>query len=668
MAIFSAKNLHLSFGDVALLSSAEFNIQEYDRIGLIGRNGSGKSSLLKIIARTIKADDGDTQYQNGLRTAYVAQENQFTDDDTVFSAIAHYIPDYQQLQKYYTLIEHDAHNSELHVLQNELDALSIWDLPRRIEEIITLIGLSAESSIKHLSGGEKKRISIAVALVQQPDILLLDEPTNHLDMQGIEWLEQTLKNFKGAIVLISHDRYFLDQVCIRIIELDRAKLNTFEGNFAYYQDKKAEMLHNESVENAKFDKLLSQEEIWIRKGVEARRTRSVARIERLKDMRETYVNRREYQGNIRLEVSKAEMSGKMVAELMHVHKYLGDKTILQDVSLNIMRGDKIGIIGNNGIGKSTLVKVLLGELPIDGGKIKLGANLQIAYFDQMREQLDMNQTLAHTISPGSEWIEINGRKKHVAAYLNDFLFSPKRAESPVISLSGGERNRLLLARIFAKPSNILVLDEPTNDLDIQTLELLEEKLSDYKGTVLLISHDRYFLDNIVDFIIAPTLLTMETVAALPTSQAQVKALGQWKMYVGGYQDWLRQINWSKTKGNDSNANTNTNNTVDIKTKSQSQSQQKPQSKTLSSFNNIADKNVNMSAKFKLTYNEKRELDALPEKIAMLEQEQESITKILEGLYSTDVTEANIKAARYGKLEEELLHALERWTYLESKVK
>jgi ABC transport system ATP-binding/permease protein len=649
MAIFSAKNLHLAFGDVALLSSAEFNIQEYDRIGLIGRNGTGKSSLLKIVACTIKADDGEIQYQNGLRTAYVAQENQFIDEDTVFSAIANYIPDHQQLQKYYDLIEHDAHNPDLHVLQNHLDALSIWDLPRRIEEIIALIGLNSTDHVKHLSGGEKKRISIATALVQQPDILLLDEPTNHLDMEGIEWLEQTLKSFKGAIVLISHDRYFLDQVCQRIIELDRAKLNTFEGNFAYYQEKKAEMLHNESVENAKFDKLLSQEEVWIRKGVEARRTRSVARIERLKDMRETYVNRREYQGNIRLEVSKADMSGKMVAELMHVHKSLGDKKILQDISLNIMR-DKIGIIGNNGIGKSTLVKVLLGELPIDSGKIKLGANLQIAYFDQMREQLDMRQTLAHTISPGSEWIEINGRKKHVAAYLNDFLFSPKRAESPVMSLSGGERNRLLLARIFAKPSNILVLDEPTNDLDIQTLELLEEKLSDYKGTVLLISHDRYFLDNIVDFIIAPTSVTHKD------------QKGGWKMYIGGYQDWLRQINWSPTKEESIKVNN--------KPTQQISKNKAPKENAVNTVNVNTSVNNNTTTKnnAKLSYNEKRELEGLPEKIAIIEQEQQHIHTILEGLYSTNVNEANAQAARYGKLEEDLLHALERWTHLENKAK
>ncbi|MFM2344430.1 MAG: hypothetical protein RLZZ210_1041 [Pseudomonadota bacterium] len=640
MAVFSAQDLSLAFGDVALLDMAEFNIQANDRIGLIGRNGTGKSSLLKIVAGVIKPDDGDVKRQNGLTTAYVSQENQFTDENTVFEAIANNIENYQLLQQYYELAEHDSDNPKLVTIQNTLDALKIWELPTKITNIAEQIGLNADIVVKNLSGGEKKRISIATALVQQPDVLLLDEPTNHLDMQGIAWLEQTLQAFKGAIVLISHDRYFLDKVCNRIIELDRAKLTTFEGNFAYYQEKKAELLHNESVENAKFDKLMSQEEVWIRKGVEARRTRSVARIARLEGMRDTYENRREYQGNIKLEVSQGDKSGKIVAELNHVNKHFGDRKIIHDLNMTIMRGDKIGIIGNNGIGKSTLVKMLLGDMKPDEGKVKLGTNIQVAYFDQMREQLDISKTLSHTISPGSDWIDINGRKKHVLSYLNDFLFSPKRAESPVSSLSGGERNRLLLARIFASPSNVLVLDEPTNDLDIQTLELLEDKLIDYEGTVLLISHDRYFLDNIVDFIIAPT-----------------DKEGDWKMYIGGYDDWIRQTNYLANTKNMQNTHNS-----QQPTKSNLKENIKD---TNSSNSNDIKKN---SYENRLSYNEKRELEQLPKKLESLEKEQEQISQILEKLYETDMNEANLKANRYAQIEEELMHLLERWSILEEKSK
>ncbi len=632
MAIFSAQDLSLAFGDVALLDKAEFNIHANDRIGLIGRNGTGKSSLLKITADVIKPDDGDIKRQNGLTTAYVAQENQFTDGDTVFSAIADNIDNYKLLKKYYELAEHDTHNQELVHIQNTLDLLKIWELPNKINNIAEKIGLNSNTIVKNLSGGEKKRISIATALIQNPDVLLLDEPTNHLDMHGIAWLEETLQNFKGAIVLISHDRYFLDKVCNRVIELDRAKLTTFEGNFEYYQEKKAELLHNENVENAKFDKFLSQEEIWIRKGVEARRTRSVSRITRLKEMRETYSSRRSYQGNIKLEVSQGDKSGKIVAELSHVNKSFADRKIIDDLNVTLVRGDKIGIIGNNGIGKSTLVKILLGDLAPDSGKVKLGTNLHIAYFDQMREQLDPSKTLSHTISPGSDWIEINGRKKHVISYLNDFLFSPKRAESPVSSLSGGERNRLLLARIFAKPSNILVLDEPTNDLDIQTLELLEEKLIDYEGAVLLISHDRYFLDNIVDFIIAPTEKT-----------------GDWKMYIGGYEDWLRQSNYMQNIQNEVKKNAVAN-----------------KINTSNNQNNEANSTKKSSYENRLSYNEKRELEQLPQKVKDLEIEQKHITQTLEALYETDVSGANAQAGRYAQIEEELMKLLDRWSVLEQK--
>jgi len=624
MAIFSAQDLSLSFGDVALLNMTNFSIEQNDRVGLIGRNGTGKSSLLKIISGIIIPDNGDVKKKNGIKVAYVQQESVFGSSKTIFQAIAYGIPSYQHLLDYQHLLETDHDSPKIMEIQTILDNEKIWDLPHKINNIAQIIGLNPENSVQGLSGGEKKRISIASSLVQNPDILLLDEPTNHLDINGIAWLEETLTSFKGAIVLISHDRYFLDKVCTKIIELDRSKLTTFEGNFAYYQEKKQELLHNESVENAKFDKLMSQEEVWIRKGVEARRTKSVARINRLKEMRSDFSQRRNIQGNIKLEVSQGEKSGKIVAELNEVNKSFGNRHLVKDLSINIMRGDRVGIIGNNGIGKSTLVKILLGVLAPDSGRIKLGTNLQIAYFDQMREQLDASKTLAHTISPGSEWIEINGRRKHVISYLNDFLFSPQRAESPVSSLSGGERNRLLLARIFARPSNILVLDEPTNDLDIQTLELLEEKIDDYEGTVLLISHDRYFLDNIVNYIVAPT------------------ENGNWRAYVGGYEDWIRQTNYIPQLKKEV-----------IKDKN----------KVLKQLN---DKEKTQNRSNKLSYNEQRELELLPKEIEKLELEQAQISAELKILYETDVDKANLMAIRYAKIEEDLMLKLNRWQNLEEQ--
>jgi ABC transport system ATP-binding/permease protein len=643
MAIFSAQDLSLNFGDVALLDKASFSIQENERIGLIGRNGTGKSSLLKIVTGVIKPDDGELKQQNGMYSAYVPQESLFPNCKTVFDAMASQISDYALLLEYDELISIDYSNMQdvnlqktaarLEYVQNYIEERKIWDLAYRINTMLEQIGLDPARELTGLSGGEKKRISIASSLIKSPDILLLDEPTNHLDINGIAWLENILTNFKGSVVLISHDRYFLDKVCTRIIELDRATLTSFEGNFAYYTEKKAELLQMEIVENAKFDKLMSQEEVWIRKGVEARRTKSVARIERLKQMRQSYQDRRTSQGNIKLEVSQGEQSGKIVAELTNVGKKYDAKVIAQELNLTIMRGDKVGIIGNNGVGKSTLVKILLGKINPDSGKIKLGSNLQIAYFDQMREQLDEKQTLAYTISPGSEWIEINGRKKHVISYLNDFLFNPERAQTVVSSLSGGERNRLLLARLFAMPSNVLVLDEPTNDLDIQTLELLEEKIDEYAGTVLLISHDRYFLDNIVNYIIAPDF-TKHT-------------HGAWRSYIGGYADWQRQtaadvnvnnMNKAKSKNNNNNNKANIN----------------------------LQANISASTKpaIKLSYKDQRELEMLPKLIEQMEQEQKEIELKLEGLYASNPQEANILSERYAKLEQDLLQALDKWEKLE----
>ncbi len=637
MAIFSAQDLCLSFGDSALLDKSNFSIHAKDRIGLIGRNGSGKSSLLKIISQTISPDSGDIKYRQGLKIAYVGQESSFNKGMTISEAIASTITDYTYIKQYNNILETNYNSPQLHTLQNILDEKHLWELPNKIKNIAEQIGLQATNLVDNLSGGERKRISIASGLVQNPDILLLDEPTNHLDMHGIEWLEQTLKDSNAAIILISHDRYFLDKVCTKIIELDRAKLHTFNGNFAYYQRKKEEILHNQNIENAKFDKLLSQEEIWIRKGVEARRTKGVARIERLKTMREEYSSRRKSMGNIKLELAQGEKSGKIVAELTDVNKTFTyananntSKIIAKNLNITIMRGDKIGIIGDNGIGKSTLVKILLGEINPDSGKVKLGTNLQISYFDQMRQQLDLNKTLSQTISPGSDWIDINGKRKHIIAYLNDFLFSAKMVDSPVSSLSGGERNRLLLAHIFAKPSNVLVLDEPTNDLDIQTLELLEEKVDEYAGTILLISHDRYFLDNIVNYILAPN-------CSKPSNN------GEWVAYIGGYTDYLRQANITPNNLNKPPIK------IDAK---------------LEKGEVGKEVKINTNNK-KLNYNQKRELEQLPQQIEAIELEQKKITEQMNdsGLYQ-DGEQAQKIAQRYAELEQDLTAKLERWEFLE----
>ncbi|MES2090985.1 MAG: ATP-binding cassette domain-containing protein, partial [Pseudomonadota bacterium] len=482
MALLTLNDACLAFGHVALLDHTSFALEPGERVGLIGRNGTGKSSLLKIIAGLEKPDDGTLQFQNGVRLAYVAQEPQFADGINVFDAVSLGLGDIRQLRDRF---EAHQEGDDLDALMTQIEARDGWNWEQRVEQTLQRLQLSAEVAIADLSGGMKKRVALAQALVAAPDVLLLDEPTNHLDLDAITWLEELLVAFKGSVILISHDRAFLDNVCTRIVELDRGQLRTYPGNFTAYEGLKAQQLADEAVSNAKFDKLLAQEEVWIRKGVEARRTRSVARIKRLDDLRGARASRRDTIGRVKLEVAQGDRGGKIVAELENVNKRYGTRDIVKDFSGTFLRGDKVGLVGSNGAGKTTLLKIILGELAADSGIVKQGANLNVAYFDQMRDHLDLNATLADFISPGSEWIEINGSRKHVMGYLQDFLFSPARANSPVRTLSGGERNRLLLARLFAKPSNVLVLDEPTNDLDIDTLDLLEDLLvinsdSDYR--------------------------------------------------------------------------------------------------------------------------------------------------------------------------------------------
>jgi ATP-binding cassette subfamily F protein uup len=476
MALITLLDAQLAFGHVALLDHAQFSLESGERVGLIGRNGAGKSSLLKILGGLAKADDGQVQTQSGIRITYVAQEPVLLAEQTIFESASAGIAKVIALRDRYLA---GAEGEDLDALQSEIEAYDAWNWEQRVEETLQRLHLDPEAVVGTLSGGMKKRVALAQALVARPDVLLLDEPTNHLDLDAIEWLEELLLNFKGSVVTITHDRSFLDRVSTRIVELDRGTLRSYPGNFVQYQQTKEDQLAQEAVINAKADKLLAQEEVWIRKGVEARRTRSQSRIGRLEQLRANRAARREVLGGVKMDIASGRgdgYQGKIVAELTEVSKSFGDKQIVSRFSATILRGDKVGLIGPNGAGKTTLLKMILGELAPDSGNVRLGANLQVAYFDQMRHQIDMDATLEDFISPGSEWIEIGSQKKHVKSYLSDFLFSPARAHSPVRSLSGGERNRLLLARLFARPANVLVLDEPTNDLDIETLEMLEAEL------------------------------------------------------------------------------------------------------------------------------------------------------------------------------------------------
>ena len=630
MALITLLDAQLAFGHVALLDHAGFSLEANERVGLIGRNGAGKSSLLKILGGMEKPDDGSLQVQAGTRIAYVAQEPNLAPEATVFEAASEGLAAVITIRDQYLS---GAEGLDLDALQSVIEAYDAWNWEQRVEETLQRLHLDPQAIVSTLSGGTRKRVALAQALVAQPDVLLLDEPTNHLDLDSIEWLEDLLIAFKGSIVTITHDRSFLNRVATRIVELDRGQLNSYPGNFELYVLQKEEQLAQEAVINAKADKLLAQEEIWIRKGVEARRTRSQSRITRLQDMRSARAERRNAQGSVNMDVAQGQGSGKVVAELTDVCKSFGDRTIVRDFTGTILRGDKIGLLGPNGAGKTTLLKLILGELAADSGKIRQGANLQVAYFDQMRHALDLDATLEDFISPGSEWIEIGNQRKHVKSYLGDFLFSPARANSPVRSLSGGERNRLLLARLFARPANVLVLDEPTNDLDIDTLELLEELLQSYDGTVFLVSHDRTFMDNVV------------------TSTLAFEGDGLWREYEGSVQDWLiqskrsREIAAQRASAAPAAAASN-----------EKKSEIEP--------TRPSDGGTQLSKK-KLSYKEQRELDALPARIEALETEQADIQRALAdgSLYSSDAARAAQLLQRNQVIEEELMESIERWTAL-----
>jgi ABC transport system ATP-binding/permease protein len=655
MALITLIDAQLAYGHVALLDHTDFSLEIGERVGIIGRNGAGKSSMLKILAGFEKVDDGTLQLQNNLRMAYVSQEPDLDQNATIFEAVkAGIAPVIALMDEYMTGL------GDLDALQSQIEAVDGWNWEQRVTETLQRLHLVGDAIIGTLSGGNKKRVALAQGLVSQPDVLLLDEPTNHLDLDSIEWLEDLLIAFKGSVITITHDRSFLNRVATRIVDLDRGKLLSYPGNFEQYLLQKEEQLAQEAVINARADKLLAQEEVWIRKGVEARRTRATARITRLDELRSSREARRDVVGSVKMDVASAQSSGKIVAELENVNKsfntldadgnIVSTKVIVKNFTGTILRGDKIGLLGPNGAGKTTLLKLILGDLEADSGKIKQGTKLDVAYFDQMRNNLDLDATLEDFISPGSEWIEIGTQRKHVKSYLSDFLFSPARANSPVRSLSGGERNRLLLARLYARPANVLVLDEPTNDLDIDTLELLEDLLQNFEGTVFLVSHDRTFLDNVV------------------TSTIAYEGDGAWREYEGGVQDWLIQSKRAKEIA-DKNANLEAKKALqppNLLPKQLSKTEQKNASNAPATHDNSSTSALkNITKTRKLSFKEQRDLDELPKKIEVLETEQAGIrAQLADGsIYSKDAALALQLTQRDAELDELLLAAMERWESL-----
>lgn len=631
MAIITIDKASIAFGHHLLLDKVSFGIEKNEKIGLIGRNGSGKSSLLKAIYGVLPLDDGRVYIADGIKIVYIAQEPELNSKNTIFEEVFSGLGEIKNhISEYYktlNLLESDQTETtldRLNTLQEQLDYHNGWAVKNLIDKTLSELKLRGFKKIGSLSGGIKKKVAIAKALVVNPDVLLLDEPTNHLDIYTVEWLENIINNFAGTVLLITHDRTFLDKTVNKIIELDRGKLNSYPGNFTVYQTTKMQQLQDEVKNNQEFDKFLAQEEIWIRKGIEARRTRNEGRVRRLEQLRNTRSQRRDKVGNVNFRIDSSNASGKIVADLENINVSFENRIIIKNLTTTIMRGDKIGLIGPNGVGKSTLLKVILGQLKPNSGKIKLGTKIDIAYFDQFREQLDENATIQEVVSQGQDFVEINGHKMHISTYLEQFLFAPNRFRSQVKSLSGGERNRLLLARLFSRPANVLVLDEPTNDLDIETLELLEELLANYSGTIFLVSHDRSFLDNVV------------------TTSYIFLGNGQILEFYGGYSDWLEY----NSKHNLSKNNTN-------KTKIEFLNENVEKPKRISN---------------KLSYKEKLELEQLPKNIQRLENELSELQNNLLNvdIYKKEPHKAHHYQLRINKIEEELIEKITRWDLLEKK--
>jgi ATP-binding cassette subfamily F protein uup len=645
MPLLSLTAASLAYGDVPLLDHAALQVDAGERVALIGRNGCGKSSLLAAIAGRQALDDGEIWRAPGLAIGYVPQEVSFDPQQTVFEAVVAGAGEASRLIGEFHRLSHEmgvgtGDSGEqlirLHDLQSELEARGAWRLAAQAEAVISRFGLDPEQRCATLSGGQQRRTALARGLAAAPELLLLDEPTNHLDISAIGWLEEFLLGLNTALLFITHDRRFLDRLATRVVELDRGVLRSYPGSFAEYRRRKDEQLAAEAAADARFDKLLKEEEAWIRKGVEARRTRAVFRVQRLEQLRAERAARRQRVGTVSLRVEQGGASGELVAELEGVSKAFGAAPVVRDFSCRILRGDRIGLVGANGAGKTTLIRLILGELDPDAGRVRLGTRLAVAYFDQFRAALDPEASLAEVISPGSDFVEIDGRRQHVVGYLGDFLFAPQRARSPVKSLSGGERNRLLLARLFARPANVLVLDEPTNDLDIETLELLEGLLQDYRGTILLVSHDRAFLDNVVTQVIG------------------AEGDGRWVENAGGYDDWLafQQRRGAAVPRDPVSGRDRRPAAADADAKPGAKAaapREKPKGKALS-------------------YKEDKELAGLPEAIGRLEAEQATIATRLgdPALHSSQPAEARRLSERLAAIEGELLTLLERWEELEQK--
>jgi len=632
MAYITLRDVHLAFGGPALLDGANFNLERGERVCLIGRNGEGKSTLLKLIEGSLLPDTGEVSIQNGLTVSMLAQDVPM-DSGKVADIVADGAGEAASVLKAY----HEASDAcvlgdmeacdRMGMLQHKLDQLDGWALENKVNTILGKMGLDPNADLADLSGGRKRRVLLARALLTQPDVLLLDEPTNHLDVESIEWLEKFLLDQNNLTLLfISHDRSFVDSIATRIVELDRGVLRGYEGNYSRYLELKAQQMEAEEKQNALFDKKLAEEEAWIRQGIKARRTRNEGRVRALKDLREQSKARRSQQGKVSMATQEAHRSGKLVFEIENLSVSYGEQPLIKDFSAIVLRGDRIGLVGDNGVGKTTLIKAILGELE-HGGSVKTGTQLEIAYFDQLRNALDLEKTVMANVSEGSDYVDVNGNRRHIYSYLQDFLFSPERARTPVKALSGGERNRILLAKLLLKPSNLIVMDEPTNDLDMVTLELLEELLSEYKGTLLLISHDRAFMDNVV------------------TSTWVFDGKGNIDEYIGGYQDYLEQR-------------------PDQKVVDQKSDVKKAQAKAEAAAATAAPKKV------KLSYKDQRELEQLPAEIEKLETEQTELSeKLADGSwFVSDANAATVASQRLAEIEELLLEKLERWDELENASK
>ncbi len=627
MSIVRLRNISVSFGGPAILQEISLSIDAGERVCLLGRNGTGKSTLMKVIAGEIAADSGQIERQQGLVTAKLEQQVSTGEGGTVFAIVSQGLgASAELLNNYHAAVQKLAmeHSSkteaELQKAQHAVEAAGAWQLNQRVESILSRMQLDGDARIETLSGGQKRRVLLARALVQQPGLLLLDEPTNHLDIAAIAWLEEQLLAYKGALMFVTHDRAFLRRLATRIIDLDRGELRSYPGDYTSFLRRKDEFLKAETEANARFDKKLAQEEIWIRQGIKARRTRNEGRVRALEKMRNERRQRRDLMGRASMKISEAERSGKLVVEATGIGFCYQDNALISDFSTTILRGDRIGVIGPNGAGKTTLLNILLGALKPDQGSVKLGTNIAVAYFDQMKAQLDEDASVIDNVSHGRERIDINGQSKHIIGYLQEFLFSPERARSPVRSLSGGERSRLLLARLFSQPANVLVLDEPTNDLDIETLELLEELLLEFSGTILLVSHDREFLNNVV------------------TSTLVFEGCGKVAEFVGGYDDWIRQ------RAIDPFADKPVKDDAGKKTRTDKKN--KPT---------------------KLSYKDQRELDGLPEKIEKLEIQVQALTDEMSsnGFFQQDKAVIVKTQQRLASAQADLEACYERWEELES---